>query len=47
MNDLFDYVRYDENAKADQEMFKRICEGLENAINSVLKSPRAKALSID
>jgi len=46
MSGRFDYVRYDESAKADQEMFKLTCESLEYSINSILKSPRAKARAL-
>ena len=42
----FDYVKYDDEAQEDQMAMKVLTEGLEEAINSVIKSPRAKALAL-
>jgi hypothetical protein len=42
----FDYVKYDESAIADQNLFKRHVETIETDINSLIESHRAKALAI-
>lgn len=42
----FDYVKYDEEATNNQGIFKEECIVLEDAIESYLISPRAKALAI-
>jgi hypothetical protein len=42
----FDYVKYDERAMNIQDAFKRRVIDLEDAIESLLDSPRAKALSL-
>lgn len=42
----FDYVRYDETAMSIQESFKRRVIDLEDGINILLVSPRAKALAL-
>lgn len=46
MSGRFDYVRYDDESKKDQEYFKKICESLEFDISGMLRSPRAKALAL-
>lgn len=40
----FDYVKYDEQAIADQAQAKKQFEDLEHFCSYALKSPRAKAL---
>jgi len=42
----FDYVKYDDSAKSDQETFKEIVSTLENNIMTRLESPRATALAL-
>jgi len=42
----FDYVKYDEKAADDQELFKEHVTELEQDIEMLLLSPRAKALAI-
>lgn len=46
MSGRFDYVRYDDEATNDQELFKARCVDLEKCIDEMLKSPRAKALAL-
>ena len=41
----FDYVKYDETAMRQQDLFKGMVQGLEATID-LLKSPRAKALAL-
>ena len=41
----FDYVKYDAQAQRQQELFKAICQGIENVLDS-LESPRPKALAL-
>ena len=45
MSGRFDYVRYDETAKSDQEYFKEKVENLETMVVEMLDSPR-KALAL-
>lgn len=40
----FDYVKYDEKAQKDQELFKQKFMGIEAHVEQTLISPRAKAL---
>ena len=40
----FDYVKYDAKATADQAAFKTEFQKLEGMADTLLKSPRAKAL---
>lgn len=46
MSGRFDYVRYDETAKSDQEYFKEKVENLETMVVEMLDCPRAKALAL-
>lgn len=40
----FDYIQYDEKGNNDQATFKQAFQALENQVNSLLVSERAKAL---
>lgn len=42
----FDYVKYDEQADEVQKTFKIRVSQLEECIDGILKSPRAKALAL-
>lgn len=44
MSGRFDYVRYDEKAKLDQELFKSMFCAVEKQVDERLASSRAKAL---
>ena len=42
----FDYIKYDIDSIASQELFKRLCIQLENGIEAVLVPSRPKSLAI-
>ena len=42
----FDYVKYDEKAIKDQELFEERVMILESDVDLLLESPRAKALAL-
>jgi hypothetical protein len=42
----FDYVKYDHDAQRDQAEFKEAFIDLERDIETIIKSPRAKALAL-
>lgn len=41
----FDYVKYDEKGTLDQAAFKEVFQKLEDMTDSLIASPRAKALA--
>jgi hypothetical protein len=42
----FDYVKYDENSAAQQSVFKKQCEILEQLIENNIKDGRSKSLAL-
>jgi len=46
MSNRFDYVKYDDTAVRQQNVFKKLCSSLEEDINDILNDGRAKSIAL-